>query len=207
MSSKDDGFPKEAIDKQATPTKGDMKKKEKLVTLIMVAIMSTVMGTIANTIVRMRMTPEALAANPALIMYVTGILESVTIGLIAAFFLPFGKWGRALAAKFGAYPPGRKFIMLNCIPISIGNSTVVSLTVSFINSAIAHAKMPPETAPPLLAMWLPTWAIMIGPSIVISYTLAVLISPLVMKWVGLGGPPKEGGPDGPPEAGADQGKR
>ena len=73
--------------------------------------------------------------------------------------------------------------------------------VIVINTAQAHAKIPPQAAPPLLAMWLPSWLKLLPLSILVSYVLAVLISPFVVQAVGLGGPPAGAGPGGPPAGG------
>ena len=179
----------------------DMKKKEKRVSLIMSVILSAVMGALATTLARRNMNPQALASAPAAGMYLASILESVAVGVLLMLVAPFGKWGRALAAKHKAFPPTMKFTMLNCLPISVGCSTIVGCVVSFINTAQAHAKIPPQAAPPLLAMWLPSWLKLLPLSILVSYVLAVLISPFVVQAVGLGGPPAGAGPGGPPAGG------
>ena len=128
-------------------------------------------------------------------------LEAYVGRPLRMFAYPFGKWGRALAAKHKAFPPTMKFTMLNCLPISVGCSTIVGCVVSFIKTAQAHAKIPPQAAPPLLAMWLPSWLKLLPLSILVSYVLAVLISPFVVQAVGLGGPPAGAGPGGPPAGG------
>ena len=176
----------------------DVKKKERTVSVIMAVILSAVMGALATTLVRKSLNPQMLASIPAAGMYVSNILESIAVGVLLVLVAPFGKWGKALAAKHNAFPPSMKFSLLNCLPISVGSSVIVSFIVSLINTAQAHAKIPPQVAPPLLAMWLPAWLKLLIPSILVSYVLAVVISPFVVQAVGLGGPPAGAGPGGPP---------
>ena len=55
--------------------------------------------------------------------------------------------------------------------------------------------MPPEAlanVPPFVPMWLVSWAQLLGPTLIVSYILAVLLSPFVSQAVGLGGPPTGG---------------
>ena len=174
----------------------DVRKKERTVSVTMAVILSAVMGALATTLVRKSLNPQMLASIPAAGMYISNILESVAVGVLLVLIAPFGKWGKALAARHNAFPPSMKFSLLNCLPISVGSSVIVSFIVSLINTAQAHAKIPPQVAPPLLAMWLPAWLKLLIPSILVSYVLAVVISPFVVQAVGLGGPPA--GPGGPP---------
>lgn len=167
-----------------------MRKKERIVSILMAAILSALLGAIAAFFIRRGMAPEARAATPAAAMYLTNILESIVVGILLVLILPFGKWGRTLADRFGAKPPTLKFTLLNCLPVSVGSSVLVSLIVSFVNVAQAHARIPAEAAPPLLGMWFSSWISLLPISIVASYILAALISPLIVKAVGLGGPPK-----------------
>ena len=176
----------------------DVKKKERTVSVIMAVILSAVMGALATTLVRKSLNPQMLASIPAAGMYISNILESIAVGVLLVLVAPFGKWGKALAARHNAFPPSMKFSLLNCLPISVGSSVIVSFIVSLINTAQAHAKIPPQAAPPLLAMWLPAWLKLLIPSILVSYVLAVVISPFVVQAVGLGGPPAGAGPGGPP---------
>ena len=155
-----------------------MKRKERTVSILMATILSALLGALAAHWVRRGMTPQALAVTPAAGMYLTNILESIVVGILLVLILPFGKWGRALAARFGAKPPTLKFTLLNCLPVSVGSSVLVSLIVSFVNVAQAHARIPAEAAPPpLFAMWFSSWISLLPVSIIASYILAVLISP------------------------------
>ena len=168
----------------------NMRKKERLVNIIMATVLSAFMGAVACFVMRTGMNEEQLSSNPAFIMYLSSILESIIVGVFLVIVIPFGKWGRMLAGKFGANPPGMKFTCLNSIPVSVGSAVLVSCAVSFINVFIAHSKIPADAAPPLLAMWFPNWLKLLLPSIIISYILSIIISPIVVKAVGLGGPPK-----------------
>ena len=46
--------------------------------------------------------------------------------------------------------------------------------------------------PPLMKMWFSNWISTLWIGILVSYVLAVLISPFVVQAVGLGGPPTGG---------------
>lgn len=168
----------------------NMRKKERLVNIIMATILSAFMGAVACFVMRSGMSDEQLSSSPAFVMYLSSIFESIIIGVFLVIVIPFGKWGRMLAGKFGANPPGMKFTCLNSIPVSVGSAILVSCSVSFINVFFAHSKIPSDVAPPLLVMWFPNWLRLLIPSIVISYVLSIIISPFIVRAAGLGGPPK-----------------
>ena len=157
-----------------------MKKQERTIGLIMAVIMSIAMGIVAAVVIHND--PKA-QTPPFPIFCLINVAESVIVGLLAALFVPLGKMGQALCKKAKAMPPSLKFNLLNSIPLAIGNSLIVSTVVSFINVAQAHAKIPAEQAPPLFVMWFGSWAPLLLPSIVISYVLAILVSPIVVKMV------------------------
>lgn len=157
-----------------------MKKQERTIGLIMAVIMSIAMGIVAAVVIHND--PKA-QTPPFPIFCLINVAESVIVGLLVALFVPLGKMGQALCKKAKAMPPSLKFNLLNSIPLAIGNSLIVSTVVSFINVAQAHAKIPAEQAPPLFVMWFGSWAPLLLPSIVISYVLAILVSPIVVKMV------------------------
>lgn len=169
----------------------DMAKKQRTITLIMTAIMSAAMGAIAAALARKGMNPQALAAAPAAAMFIRNILMSLTVGIIGVFVFPFAKWGRALVRKNNAKPDSLKFSLLNCLPLSAGNCLVISIIVSFVSVAMAHAQIPAQAAPPLMLMWLSSWLKMLPVTFIASYIIAVLLSPVVARVVGMpmGGPP------------------
>lgn len=117
----------------------NIQKKEKIVSVIMSAMMSTIMGALATTLVRKNMNPQMLASASAVGMYLSDILESVTVGILLTLVAPFCKWGKALAAKHKAFPPSLKFTLLNSLPLSVGCSITVGGIVSFINAALPTA--------------------------------------------------------------------
>ncbi len=171
-----------------------MKKKERLVSIIMATIISIAMGALAAYLVRSGADAKQLESMPpAPVMFITSILESVTAGIILVLILPMGKWGRNLAAKAGATPPGAKFTLLNCLPVSVISSILVSAVVSFISIAMSYSKIGDPNKPPLPLMWLSNWGKLLPLSIIVSYVLAVVISPFVVQAVGLNRPPVEGG--------------
>ena len=157
-----------------------MKKQERTIGLVMAVIMSIAMGIVAAVVIYND--PKA-QTPPFPIFCIINLVESIIVGLLVALFVPLGKMGQALCKKAKAMPPSLKFNLLNSIPLAIGNSLIVSTVVSFINVAQAHAKIPAEQAPPLFAMWFGSWAPLLLPSIVISYVLAILVSPIVVKMV------------------------
>jgi len=178
-----------------------MEKKEKLVNIIMAIVISILMGILFAFISRNNADPKALEnMPPAPVAYLISILESVTVGVILALIIPMGKWGRALCRKTGANPPGLKFTLINCIPFALTNAILISIICSFLGVATSYGHIADPNKPPMIAMWLGNWIKTLPISIVVSYILSIIISPIVVKAVGLGGPPKgmPGGPGGPP---------
>ncbi len=172
----------------------DMKKKERKMGLIMAIIISLAMGVLVAFLIP-KFNPQAAEQQPVAIRYISNILMSVVTGIIVAFIIPLGKIGRALTKKANANPPSMKFTLLNSIPMAVGNTLIVSLVCSLVGVLMARSHMPPEAlanVPPFLPMWLVSWAQLLGPTLVVSYILAVLLSPFVSQAVGLGGPPTGG---------------
>lgn len=165
----------------------DMKKKERLMSIIMAILMSAAMGAVAAFLV-IRNNPDATRSTPVAILYISNILLSIIIGVIVALVVPLGKLGRGLARKANANPPGMKFTLLNSLPLSVGNTIIISFFVSLYGVVTARAKMPPEILtrmPPMVIMWLGNWVKLLLPTLIISYVLAVVLSPLVSQMVGL----------------------
>lgn len=176
----------------------NMKKKEKQVNLIMAIIMSLAMGILFTFITRGHADPKALESMPpAPAAYLIGILESVVVGVIVALIIPMGKIGRALTTKAGVRPPSLKYTLLNSIPFAVINAILVSSICSFIGIASSYKHMMIPDKPPLFLMWITNWLKLLPISIIVSYVLAVIISPIVVKAVGLGGPNANAGPGGP----------
>ncbi len=172
--------------------RGTMEQRKRSVGLIMTLIMSTVMGVVATLLARHGMPPQALAtAPPVAAMMISSILLSLAVGLIIWLTIPSPRWGGALAAKAKAIPGSFKFTALNCLPISFVNSFIISIVVSFINVSRSHAQIPAAMAPPLGLMWFGSWIKLFPVLLVVAYVMAMLVSPLVVKWVRLpAGPPK-----------------
>lgn len=165
----------------------DMKKKQRTMSVIMAIIISAAMGAIA-AFLTLKNNPQAAQATPPQMMYISNIVMSVIVGILCGLLLPFGKWGRALATKAGANPPSMKFTLLNCLPISVGNTIVVSLVVSFFGVFMARANVPAEglaQLPPLPVMWIGSWVQVLLPTLIASYLLAVIFSPMVAEMVGM----------------------
>ena len=165
----------------------DMKKKERLMGLIMSIIMSAAMGALASFLV-LKSNPQAAMGMPVPVMYISNILVSVTVGIIVCFVIPLGKLGRALAKAAHANPPGFKFTLLNSIPMAVGNSIIVGLVVSFFGVFMSRIKAPAEAVaqmPPLPIMWLGSYARILLPTLIVSYLLSVILSPLVSQMIGL----------------------
>ena len=154
-----------------------MKKQERTIGLIMAVIISVAMGIVASVVIHK--SPNA-QTPPFPLFCLINVVESVIVGIIVSLVIPLGKLGQGLARKAKATPPSFQFNLLNSIPLSFGNSVIVSAIVSFINVVQAHAKIPADQAPPLLAMWFGSWGPLLVPSIVISYVLAVLLAPVVV---------------------------
>lgn len=163
------------------------KKKEMTIGLIMAVIMSIAMGIVATVVI---FNDPKTQTPPFPIFCLLNIVESVVVGVIVALVIPLGKLGMAICKKAKATPPSLKFNLLNCIPMTLGNALIVSAVVSFIGILQAYSKIPEQARAPLFAMWFGSWAPLLLPGILISYVLAVLISPIVVKLV-MG---KPGGP-------------
>ena len=167
----------------------DMKKKEKTVSIIMAVIMSVLLGIIAVFLARAGKSDVQLQTMPPLpVMLITSVIESVIAGIIVALVFPLGKWGSMLAAKAGATPPGIKFTLINCIPFTLVNTVIISLALSGISLAQAYGKIESPVKAPFVAMWLGQWSIMFPFTLVVAYLISIIVSPIVVKAVGLGGP-------------------
>lgn len=177
-----------------------MRKKERLMGLIMAVVMSTAMGILAAFLV-LQSNPQAAGGKPPVITYLINIALSVTVGIVVALVVPLGKIGKTLTMKANAAPPSLKFNLINSIPMAVGNTLIVSIVVSMFGVLMGRMNMPPEVArqTPFIPMWLGSWAKLLLPTLLVSYILSVLLTPLISRAVGLGGPPKgKGGPGGPP---------
>ena len=167
----------------------DMKKKERAMNLIMGVLMSAVMGAVASYLV-IRTNPQAAAGAPLPMMYLSNIALSIVVGILVALFVPLGKLGRSLSQKAGANPPSFKFTLINSIPLSIGNTLIVSIILSCIGVVSARSKIPADALanmPPFAVMWLSGWLRLLIPTLIISYILAIVLSPMVSQMVGLTG--------------------
>ena len=170
--------------------------KERLVGIIMSVFVSTAMGAVSAALV-IHTNPDATKAHSVGMIYASNILLSVVLGMIIAIFLPLGKLGASLARKAKATPPSFKFILLNAIPNSIGNTLIISMVLSFVGVLTARLKLPEETLsklPPFVIMWLVNWAKLILPTLVISYVLSIILAPIIARLVGFNGPQKGQGP-------------
>ena len=165
-------------------------KKERLVGIIMSIIISAVMGVVSAALV-IRNNPEAVKYTPVAMLYISNIALSIVIGVIIALVIPLGKLGAMLARKANANPPGIKFFLLNAIPNSVGNTLIISLILSFVGVLSARMKLPAEALshlPPFAVMWLGSWMRLLLPTLLISYVMSVLLSPLITRLLGVKGP-------------------
>ena len=165
-------------------------KKERLVGIIMSIIISAVMGVVSAALV-IKNNPEAVKYTPVAMLYISNIALSIVIGVIIALVIPLGKLGAMLARKANANPPGIKFFLLNAIPNSVGNTLIISLILSFVGVLTARMKLPAEALnqlPPFAVMWLGNWFRLLLPTLLISYVLSVLLSPLITRLLGVKGP-------------------
>lgn len=170
--------------------------KDRLTGMILSLIISIAMGIVSALLITTT-NPNILSAHSAFYIYATNILLSLVIGFLVTLLLPFGKLGAALARKANAAPLSIKFILINAIPHSVGNTIIISLILSFFGVFTARMKIPVEalsTLPPFHIMWLGSWIRLLLPTLLISYTLSVLLAPVVARLVGLGKPggPKKG---------------
>ena len=172
----------------------DMKKKERLMGLIMAIIISAAMGVVATFLVRLF---NAQAKNsPLVVMLLMNVTLSIVLGVIISLILPLGKLGRKLAAAAHANPPSFKFTLLNSLPISIINTVIIGFLLSGLGIFMARMGIrrsaPPEAAaaalasmPPFPVMWAISFFEILIPTMIISYLLAVILSPVISQAVGL----------------------
>lgn len=161
--------------------------KERLVGIIMSVIVSTAMGVVSAALV-IHTNPDSTKAHSAGMIYASNILLSIVLGMMIAIFLPLGKLGADLARKAKATPPSPKFILLNAIPNSVGNTLIISLTLSFVGVLTARLKLPEEALsklPPFAIMWLGNWLKLIIPTLIISYVLSIILAPVISRLVGV----------------------
>jgi len=167
-----------------------MKQRVNTMRLSMTVFMSVIMGIAATLLSRLGAPPQA-AVPPLMIAMGTNILMSLVVGFIIWLTIPAGKWGRALIARAKAGPGSFKANALNSLPISMVNGIIISAVVSFVNIRGSHAQIPADFAPPLMVMWSSSWIKMLPVMLVLAFITAMLISPLIAKWVKLPGkPPK-----------------
>ena len=171
-----------------------MGKKGKIIDIIMAVIMSLAIGALATFLARRGKSYEEPQHMPLAGMLIKGLIESVVLGVIVILIFPIGKWGKALADKVKVHPPGIKFSLINAIPYTLVNTTVVGGILSFINIMKAHGEMP-DPKPPLIMMWLRSQALMFPVTLICSYILAVILAPVIVRLV-IGRP---GGPGRPEE--------
>ena len=183
----------------------DMKKKERIMGLVMAIIISAAMGLAASLIVMF----TQKEAHIGIWNFVINIVLSIILGVIISLVLPLGKLGRKLAASANANPPSFKFTLLNALPISVINTFIIGFLLSgfgvfmarmgisrgAMGAALANgapADVAAQAAAQALAsmpafpiMWLRSFGIMLVPTLIISYLLAVILSPIVSQAVGL----------------------
>ena len=173
-------------------------KKERLVGIIMSILVSAAMGLVSAILV-IYTNPDSLKAHSAAMIYAMNIILSVILGILTGLFLPLGKMGSALARKANAFPPSMKYILLNAIPNSVGNTIIISQILSCVGVISARANIPSDilaTLPPFPVMWLGSWVKLFFPTLVISYILSIALAPLIARMVGMKpqGPGPERGP-------------
>lgn len=182
--------------------RGFAVRKERLVGLIVSVFVSAAMGLVSAILVTTT-NPDSLRAHSSALIYASNIILSIILGIVISLFIPLGKLGASLARKAGAYPPSMKFIFINAIPNSVGNTFLISLILSFVGVFTARMKIPADilpTLPPFPVMWLGSWVRLLLPTLVISYILSIILAPIVARIVGFKGP--EAGPGGPPHIAA-----
>ena len=166
-----------------------IQAKERAAGLMMAALVSAAMGAAASFLVLWD-NPQAAELTPVPILYASNIVLSVVLGLVTARVLPLGKWGRALAGKAHANPPGLPFTLLNAVPLAVGNTVLLSLALSFLGVFTARSHAPAEAVaqmPPLPVMWLGSWGKLLLPTLLASYVISVVLSPIAAA-VGLNRP-------------------
>ena len=172
-----------------------MKETEKKIGLIISIIISAIMGFVASYIATHSGAPQGAEGHiPVVLVYCGNIILSILFGILIARFLPLGMLGGMLCAKARVAPPDIRFFLLNALPISVGNTVIISVILSFIGVVSARMKMPEDLVinlPPLPLMWLGTWVKILVPTLILSYILSVIIAPVMAKIFGVGKPPRD----------------
>lgn len=172
-----------------------MKNKERLIGVIMAVIISVAMGALFTFLSRRNWTPEqAKMMPPAAVNYILSIVESVAVGIVVALVIPIAKLGRKLAEACKARPGTIKFNLINGFPFTVINSCLLGTIMSGLGIFQARRQMPMEVLikqPPFVKVWLGSCLENLPIAIIVSYILAIIISPIVVKMVGPGGPPRE----------------
>ena len=122
------------------------------------------------------------------------IVESVAVGIVVALVIPIAKLGRKLAEACKARPGTIKFNLINGFPFTVINSCLLGTIMSGLGIFQARRQMPMEVLikqPPFVKVWLGSCLENLPIAIIVSYILAIIISPIVVKMVGPGGPPPE----------------
>lgn len=179
-----------------------MKNKERLMGFLVSVIISGAMGALSAFMLTI-VNPDITKLTPVGKIYFSNTMLSIAVGILIAIFIPLGKLGQALAAKAGAMPPSPKFMLLNSLPISLGNTLIVSTVVSLIGVASARSNMSEEvlnSVPPFAVMWFGNWIKLLLPTFILGYVLAMLLVPLFIRLLKIG--PKPGmRPPFPPHPG------
>lgn len=160
--------------------------QDRKVGIVMSFILSTAMGIVSSLLLSIY-NPDILKTSPAAAFYAMNILLSNVVGLIVALCLPLGKLGLMLARKANAVPPSMKFILINAIPNSVGNSLIIGLVMSLVGVMSARMRMPAEALsqlPPFPVMWLSSWIKLFLPTLLISYVISILVAPLIARLAG-----------------------
>ena len=117
-----------------------------------------------------------------------------TVAIVVALVIPIAKLGRKLAEACKARPGTIKFNLINGFPFTVINSCLLGTIMSGLGIFQARRQMPMEVLikqPPFVKVWLGSCLENLPIAIIVSYILAIIISPIVVKMVGPGGPPPE----------------
>ena len=161
------------------------REKQKTAITIVMIVMALAMGVLAAVII----SRNPRSNTPAFpIFCVSNMFEAVAAGIILAQVIPFEKIGKWVEKMSNAKYPTFRFILFNSIPFALISSLIVNAIVCLVNIMMARSSIPADQAPPFLMMYLSTFGPLIVPSIIMCYVIAILVTPLVYKMLGIKAP-------------------
>ncbi|MCR5510591.1 MAG: hypothetical protein K6F54_06570 [Lachnospiraceae bacterium] len=161
------------------------REKQKTAITIVMIVMALAMGALAAIII----SRNPRSNTPAFPVFcVSNMFEAVAAGIILAQVIPFEKIGKWVEKMSNAKFPTFRYVLFNSILFALISSIIVNAIVCLVNIMMARSSIPEGEAPPFIMMFLSSYAPLIIPSIIICYVIAIIVTPLVYKILGIKAP-------------------